>query len=115
MAVHEENAVMRSIQLDAELRRDLEDHRIDERDLQMTLGGSDKGKGKWKKINEKLFKSRILKPLLIALTFKYIRSDVYTAHSMARVMDLHHDFNLWGLDNLMNIDHTVTRAERLLW
>jgi hypothetical protein len=70
MAVYEDNEVLRGMQLDAELRRDLEDHREDERDLQTMLGGSDKGRGKWKRITEKLFKSRILKPLLIALTVK---------------------------------------------
>jgi hypothetical protein len=115
MAFHEDNEVLRGMQLHADVRHDLDGRRDGERALDMTLGGSDKGRGNCKRISQKLFRSSILKPLLIALTVKHIRSDVYTAHSVARVVDLQHGFNLCSLDNLRNIERAVSRAERLLW
>jgi hypothetical protein len=118
MAVQEENEVLHGMQLHATFWRYLDDHREDERDLQTTLGGSGKGRGKWKRMTEKLFKIRILKPLLISLTFKHTRSNVYMAqymvHCMARVTDLQHGLTLYDIGNLRNIEHTVPRAERLL-
>jgi hypothetical protein len=66
---------------------------------------------RWKRITEKLFRSRILKPLLIAITVKHIHFNVYTAHSMPHVMDLQHGFNLCGIDNLRDIEHAIPKAE----
>jgi hypothetical protein len=115
IVVQEDNEVLCGMHFHAEVWRDLDYHHEEERDLKTTISVSDKGRGKWKRITEKLFKSRILKPLLIALTVKHIGSNVYTAYSVMCVLDLQHGFIICGSDNLRNIEHAVPRAERLLW
>jgi hypothetical protein len=49
---------------------------------------------------------------LIKLSVKNIRERTYTATSMARVMDLHHGFNLCGLDAFRFVEPTYLGHER---
>jgi hypothetical protein len=78
------------------------------------LADADKGRGKWKLISKRLFHNIVLTPLLIQLAVKHINYSVYTNHSMARVMDLHHGFNLCGLENMCLMELSELGAEHLL-
>jgi hypothetical protein len=88
MDVQEDNHVLNGMQINSELERALYDQQEPERDVQSRLVDADKGRGKWKRISQRLFHNIVLKPLLIQLTVKHIRSSAYTSHSMARVMGL---------------------------
>jgi hypothetical protein len=115
MAVQEEYHVLNGMHINLELERALDDQQESERDVQSRLANAGKWRGKWKRIIKRLFHKIVLKPLLIQLTAKHIRFSVNTAHSMARVMDLHHGFNLCGLEDMRLIEPAELGADRLLW
>jgi hypothetical protein len=115
MAVQEDNHVLNGMHINSELEISLDDQHESERDVQSRLADADKRSGKWKRISQRLFHNIVLKPLLIQLTVKHIHYSVYTAHSMTRVMDLHHGFNLCGLENMRLIELAELGVERLLW
>jgi hypothetical protein len=84
------------------------------RTLMQKLNEMTSGDGKWKRLAQQLFHIQILKPHLIKLSVKLIREKIYTATSMARVMDLHHGFNLCGLDAFHLVEPAYLGHERLL-
>jgi hypothetical protein len=87
----------------------------EDRTLMQKLNAMTSGDGKWKRLAYQLFNIQILKPHLIKLSVKNIREKTYTATSMARVMDLHHGFNLCGLDAFRLVEPAYLGHERLLW
>jgi hypothetical protein len=68
------------------------------RSLFQKLNSWANGAGKWKRIAQELFKVQVLRPHIIEHSVTHIRDNTYTAKYMSRVMDLHHGFNLSGLD-----------------
>jgi chromosome segregation ATPase len=73
------------------------------------------GTGKWKRIAKELFRIQVLRPHIIEHSVTHIRDNTYTAKSMARVMDLHHGFNLSGLDAFLLVEPNYMGEKRLLW
>jgi hypothetical protein len=73
----------------------------EDRTLMQNLNAMTSGDGKWKRLAHQFFNIQILKLHLITLSVKHIHEKTYTWTSMARVMDLHHGFNLciasWSL------------------
>jgi chromosome segregation ATPase len=64
------------------------------RSLFQKLNSWANGAGKWKRIAQELFRIQVLRPHIIEHSVTHIRDNTYTAKSMARVMDMHHGFNL---------------------
>jgi hypothetical protein len=79
------------------------------------VGSLVKGNGKWKEIGKQLFHLQVLKHHLLRHAVTHIKQKVYTARSLARVVDLHHEFNLCGVDHLRLVEPAYFRDERMLW
>jgi hypothetical protein len=73
------------------------------------------GAGKWKRIAKELFRIQVLRPHIIEHSVTHICDNTYTAKSMARVVDLHHGFNLSGIDAFRLVEPTYMGEKRLLW
>jgi hypothetical protein len=58
---------------------------------------------------------RIVKPYLIRNTVNHIKKNVFTALSIARVMNLHHGFIFCGLDHLRHVEPAHFRGECMIW
>jgi hypothetical protein len=86
-----------------------------DRTLMQKLNAMTSGEGQLKRLAQKLFHIQILKPHLIKLSVKHICKKTYSATSMARVMDLHHGFNLYRLDSFRLLEPAYLGHERLLW
>jgi predicted nucleic acid-binding Zn-ribbon protein len=85
------------------------------RSLFQKLNSWANGTGKWKRIAQELFRIQVLRPHIIEHSVTHIRDNTYTAKSMARVMDLHHGFNLSGLDAFRLVEPNYMGEKRLLW
>jgi chromosome segregation ATPase len=73
------------------------------------------GAGKWKRIAKELFRIQVLRPHIFEHSVTHIRDNTYTDKSMARLMDLHHGFNLGGLDAFRLVGPNYMGEKRLLW
>jgi hypothetical protein len=87
----------------------------EDRTLMQKLNAMKIGDGKWKRLAYQLFNIQILKPHSIKLSAKNILEKTYTATSMARVMDLHHGFNLCGLDAFRLVEPAYLGHKHLIW
>jgi hypothetical protein len=65
--------------------------------------------------SEQVFHLAVLEPYLIIQIFTHIKKNFYTAQSFSRVMDLHHGFNLCGLDQLWLGEPSYCRRECMPW
>jgi hypothetical protein len=79
------------------------------------MGSLVKGNGKWKYIGKQLFHLQVLQPHLIRHAVTHVNQKLYTACSLARIMDLHHGFNLCELDHLCLVEPAYFHDERMLW
>jgi hypothetical protein len=86
-----------------------------ERSLYQKLNPWANGIGKWKKIAKYLFGIQVLRPHIIEHSVTHICDNTYTAKSMARVMDLHHGFNLNGLGTFRLVEPNYMGEKRLIW
>jgi hypothetical protein len=68
------------------------------RSLYQKLNPWENGNAKWKIIAKELFRIQVIIPHLINHSVTHIHDNTYTAKCMTRVMNLHHGFNLCGLD-----------------
>jgi hypothetical protein len=59
----------------------------------------------WKKIGHWFFIMQVLRPHLIKLSVNHIHEHTHTSKCMTRLMDLHHGFNLRGLNNFCLVEH----------
>jgi hypothetical protein len=73
------------------------------------------GEKKWKNLACQLFRVQILRPFLMTLSADNIRNKTYTKKSIARVIDMHHGFNLCGLDAMRLVEPVYLGDKRLLW
>jgi hypothetical protein len=97
MAVNEETAILKGMSLITEMQATLDDDASQKKSLRAKVGSLAKGARKWKGISKQL---SVLKSYLIRHTATHIKKNAYTAESIARVMDLHHGFNVCGLGRL---------------
>jgi hypothetical protein len=72
------------------------------------------GADKWKRIANEFFRIQVLRPHIIEHSVTHIHDNTYTAKYMARVMDLHHVFNLSGLDAFRLVEPNYMGEKRLL-
>jgi hypothetical protein len=65
------------------------------------------GRGNWKRITWGIFSLYVIRNHLIDETVTHIRDNVYTPTSLVYAMDMHHGFNLPGIDNMRKIECTI--------
>jgi hypothetical protein len=73
------------------------------------------GAGKWKNIYPELFRIQILKPHLVKLPVNHTRNTTFTSKYAARVMDLHHGFNINDVDYLCLVEPAYLGEKWLIW
>jgi hypothetical protein len=61
--------------------------------------------GKWKEIAKAIWRLTHLKKNLIKLSMRYVRTKLYNANTMARVVDLNHGLNLIGFEAFRKIEN----------
>jgi hypothetical protein len=64
---------------------------------------------------QELFRILLLRPHIIEHSVTHIRNNTYTDKSMARVMDLHHGFKLYGHDAFRPVEPNYMGEKRLIW
>jgi hypothetical protein len=73
--------------------------------------------GKWymqmEENSKRVVQNKLLRPHIIEHSVTHIRDNTYTARSMARVMDLHHVFNLSGLNAFRLVEPNYMDEKRL--
>jgi hypothetical protein len=70
---------------------------------------------KWKEIGKQIFHLQVLKLHLLRHAVTHIKQKMYTARSLARVVDLHHGSSLRGLDHLRLLEPTYLLDEHIMW
>jgi chromosome segregation ATPase len=84
------------------------------RSLFQNLNSWANGTCKWKRIAEELFRLQALSPHIINHSVTHNHNTIYTSKSMARVMDLHHGFNISGIDAFCHVEPNHMGEKRLL-
>jgi hypothetical protein len=114
MALNEDATILNGMAILKDMQSTIEDEKKQKKSLKEKVGSLVKGNGKWKEIGKHLFHLQVLKPHLLHHAVTYIKQKVYTARSLARVMDLHHGFNLCGLDHLRLVEPAYLRDDLML-